>query len=248
MTQNLRLGFERLETRDVPASLWYAQNFDTTPLGSLPANWSQWTNDAVPSFAASNDRSLSAPESLRSAGISSRMALTWLNQAAPADMQVSASIFADSLVPTRLFVRGSNLQTGAPTYYSVTLTRGLSIEVQRVVAGTETRLAQLNSTAYTSGVWIRLSFASQNFKLSIQAERLDTNQFLGADGRWTATPSDAIALKDGMIGGAGFAGIGRPARYAGDVAIDNFQIDTFGDTQAPIVAIRQRAADVEHSP
>src|SRR5262245_55389841 len=161
MNRQHRLGFERLETRDVPASLWYAQNFDTTPLGSLPTNWSQWTNDAGPSFAASNDRALSIPESLRSSGISTRSAVTWLNQAAPANLQVSASLFADSLVPMRVFLRGSNLHTGAPTYYSATLTRGLSLEVQRVVAGAETRLAQLNSATYTSGVWVRLTLSSQ---------------------------------------------------------------------------------------
>ena len=63
-------------------------------------------------------------------------------------------LVASSLVPLRLFVRGSNLQLGSPTYYSVTLTRGLSVELQRVVAGAETRLAQLNSASYTSGVWV----------------------------------------------------------------------------------------------
>src|SRR5262245_54296562 len=242
MNRHHRLGFERLETRDVPASLWYAQNFDTTPLGSLPPNWSQWTSDAGPSFAASSDRALSAPESLRSSGISTRSALTWLNQAPPADSQVSASVLADSLVPMRLFVRGRNLQTGAPTYYAATLTRGLTLELQRVVAGAETRLAQLSSATYTSGVWVRLTLASQSFGLTVRVQRLDNNQFLGSDRRWSATPVDAIALKDSAITEPGFAGIGRVARYAGDVAIDNFQIDTFGDSQSPIVAITAPAS------
>ena len=35
MHRTSRLGLERLETRDVPAVIWYSQNFDTTAVGSL---------------------------------------------------------------------------------------------------------------------------------------------------------------------------------------------------------------------
>ena len=117
MRRHRRLGLERLETRDVPASFWYAQNFDTATAGSLPANWAQWASDAVPSFGAANAHVLSVPQSLKSSGTSARTAQTWYNQAAPVDLQVAGSIYADSLIPLRLFLRGSNLNGATPTYY-----------------------------------------------------------------------------------------------------------------------------------
>lgn len=243
MNRTRRLRLERLEVRDVPATLWYAQNFDTTPVGSVPTSWTQWVSDAVPSFAAASTPALSPPASLRSSGVSSRTAHAWYNQAAPADLQVSASIFADSLVPMRLFLRGSNLESGSPSYYAVTLTRGLNVQLNKVVNGVETTLGQLNSTSYTSGVWIRATLISQGNTLSIRLQRQDNNQFLNSSGQWTSVETNAISLTDTGsarnlgVPTSGFAGIARKAQYAGNVAVDNFQIETFGDTIPPTVSI-----------
>ena len=51
----------------------------------------------------------------------------------------------------------------------------------------------------------------------------------------------ALETKDQAISGSGFAGIVRPARYAGAVAVDDFAIETAGDTTAPSVVIASPA-------
>lgn len=237
-----RLGLERLEARDVPASVLYQQNFDTTPIGTAPANWAQWSSDGSAAFSVTPIRSVSGAQSLQSAGTSAQTALTWYNQSAPADLEVSANIYADSLIPTRLLIRGSNLNSATPTYYAATLTRGLSLELNRVVGGADTRLAQLSSTAYTSGIWVRMTMSSQGSALRVRVQRLDTGAFLSADGRWVTSTADALTVQDSAINAVGFAGIGRPARYAGNVAIDDFEIAVdSADTKPPNLELKSPA-------
>lgn len=234
-----RLGMERLETRDVPAGIWYQQNFDSTPIGATPNNWAQWANDGASAYSVSLERAVSGAQSLQSSGTSARTSVTWYNQSAPADLEVSANIYADSLIPVRLLIRGSNLNSATPTYYAATLTRGLSLELNRVVGGADTKLAQLASTAYTSGIWVRMTLSSQGSALRVRVQRLDSGAYLAADGRWVSAASDALTIQDAAIAGAGFAGIGRPARYAGNVAIDDFEIATnSADTQPPKIVLK----------
>ena len=63
--------------------------------------------------------------------------------------------YLDSLIPARVFVRGSNLDTATPTYYAASITRGLNIDLVRVVNGVETRLGSVKSSQYLSGQWVR---------------------------------------------------------------------------------------------
>jgi hypothetical protein len=50
-------------------------------------------------------------------------------------VRVSASVFASTLIPAQVFARGNGLGTAAPSYYAVSLTRGLKLELLRIVNG-----------------------------------------------------------------------------------------------------------------
>src|SRR5262249_41709407 len=98
------LRAERLETRVVPAG--GLEPFDQTPLGALPAGWSQSSSDGTHTFAVSDTRALSSPRALTSnSALSTRGALAWQPQAQPADARVAAAVYLDSLIPGGVFLR-----------------------------------------------------------------------------------------------------------------------------------------------
>src|SRR5438045_9741988 len=102
---NARLAVERLETRDVPAAA-----------AALPAGWSQWSSSGAASFAGSAG-------DVASTGTSATTARTWLTGSQSTDVQASAAVHTDSLIPAAVFVRGQNLDTARPTYYAASITR-----------------------------------------------------------------------------------------------------------------------------
>jgi hypothetical protein len=199
------------------------ESFDTTPAGALPAGWTQWANDRTNSFAVSAGRSLSGGQGLTTSVSNPRDVLTWYGQPLPADAQVSAAVYLDSTIPVRLFLRGADLYTGTPDYYAVTITRGLTAELTRVLDGQATPLGRVSSAAAASNLWVRVTLAAVGDTLSLSVFRPDTAQYLGADGQWVATPATALTAKDGAITGDGFVGFVRTARPSGSVTFDDFQ-------------------------
>src|SRR4051794_40582018 len=141
---------ERLECRVVPAG--GVQSFDQTAPGALPAGWAQWSSDGTPTFAVSAARAFSGANGLASnSGLSSRSARAWNDETLPADAQISAALYLDSLTPAGVFLRGTSLAAGTPSYYAATLFRGTTLELSRTVAGVRTPLLVVKSTSYTSG-------------------------------------------------------------------------------------------------
>jgi hypothetical protein len=209
-----------------------AESFDTTSAGNLPSGWSQW-NSGASSFSVSRSRSLSGSESLASSADSRSSGRTWLASWQPADVQASAAVFADSIAPAQVLVRGSNLNSAAPTYYAVSVTRGLSLQLVRVVNGTATHLAGIASATWFEGLWVQVTLSVSGTRLTVQAYRPDTGQFLDAQGHWGSMATAAITYTDAAIAGGGYAGLARPAAYAGTVYLDNFSVVPLNTSPPP---------------
>ena len=135
------------------------EDFDSMPQGSLPVGWGQYSNVPTPSFTVSGTASWSGSNSLSSDGGSDVEARAWLLTQQPADTQVDANVYLGSLVPIGVLARGTNLDTATPTYYAVSVTRGMELDLQRVVNGKVTTLATVVSTTWFSNQWLRVNGA-----------------------------------------------------------------------------------------
>ncbi len=220
---------ERLAPSASPVGL---ETFDTTPVGSVPAGWSQWSSNGSAAFAVTGARSLSSPDGLAVASNFSNLAArSWVTAAAPADVQVSAAIYLDTLIPAQVFARGSGLSTTAPTYYALSIYRGFQAQLVRVTNGVSTTLATINSPDWFSNRWVQVTLDVEGNLLRAQLYRPDTGQYLSASGQWQAAPAWALQVQDSTIVGPGQVGLGRPASYAGTVNFDNFSVVLPGVTE-----------------
>jgi hypothetical protein len=220
------LRVEVLEPREAPtATPWASEAFDATRPGALPAGWSPWAGGPA-AVGVSPARALSAPGALAvSAGLSNVWARSWLDAVPPADVQVSAAVYLDTLIPAQVIARGTDLATAAPSYYAVQVTRGLKVDLVRVVHGVATTLAALPSPPWFSGRWVRVALDVEGDALRAQVVRTDTGQYLNGQGRWQTAPAWALQAADASLPGPGQAGLGRPASYTGTVTFDDFRVD-----------------------
>jgi hypothetical protein len=230
-----RLCAEPLEPREVPAAL--AEAFDATAPGAAPAGWRVWVGGAAGGFAASPARALSGGNGFAGSGGSATAARAWAATDQPADASASAAVYLDSLIPARVFVRGTNLDGTAPTYYAAAVTRGATVQVVRVVNGAETVLGSVTSDQYVSNRWVRVRVTADGDRVRAAVSRTDTGQWLTPDGTWSDVPDVAIDVRDGTVRGAGRAGVARPAGYAGAVTFDDFDARPAGAGTTPVVTV-----------
>src|ERR1700687_2054823 len=111
------------------------ESFDKAKEGSLPTGWSQWSSGKGASFEVAAAKGLSAPNVLTSSGASNLTAYAWYNDAQKADYQASVGVNLNTLISAGVFVRGSKLDSGAPTYYAATMTRGVEVTLWKVIGG-----------------------------------------------------------------------------------------------------------------
>jgi hypothetical protein len=213
------------------------QNFDTTRPNPLPANWQQWASDGSQAASVGGTRFQSADSGLSITGGSATAARAWVNSTLTANVVAEAAVYADTLIPAGVLVRGSNLNTATPSFYSLTVTRGVSVQLRKVVNGVETTLGSVTGSGYVSGKWIRLSLQASGDQLRGLVYRTDTQQWLAADGSWKNTPEAAFGVTDGSISGAGFAGATRSRSSSGTVWLDDFQVRPVGNTAGPQVSV-----------
>ncbi|MDB5313435.1 MAG: hypothetical protein JWO38_7637 [Gemmataceae bacterium] len=216
-----------------PPPVGVSQSFDTTPPGQLPAGWSGWTGDPPGGFAVSSARALSGADGLASTGGSAASARAWYSTELPADVTASAAVFLDTLIPAQLIVRGSNLNTASPTYYALTISRGVQANLVRVVNGVTTTLGSLSSSDYFSWQWAQVRLTAVGNELLGSVYRSDTKQWLTSAGAWSSSQANVFDVRDAAITGAGLVGVGRVARYAGTVTFDDFSAGPAGATTSP---------------
>jgi hypothetical protein len=223
--RSARLWVEELEPRELPSAAWITQSFDTTAPGSMPTGWAQWSNNSVNTFQVTDGTGFGPGHGLTSNASGQVSARTWMTGVYEKDVQIQADVLLNSLEPLQIFARGQNLYSATPTYYSVSLTRGMDVEVDRVVNGKVTALATVTSNGWVSGEWVRVNLTVQGNEISVQVFRASTAQYLTPDGLWQVAPATAIDLQDSAITGAGRVGLARPAGIPGRVAIDNVSVN-----------------------
>lgn len=233
------LQVEALEDRQLlsvsPLKLLSRETFDSTLTGALTSGWAQWSNHG--SFNVSTNQGQGS-RGLITEGSSRQSARAWFNTSQPANLQVSASVHLNSLVPVMLFARGADLSSHAPNYYAVKIERGLTVKLVRVVNGSETTLTQIRSQDYISNRWVRLTFRVREVTVAGQrrqlleamVQRTDTNEYLDNSGRWRKTAANALSVSDSSsaIRSAGQVGFARNDGYTGTVALDNVQVNALG--------------------
>ncbi|MFL5342732.1 MAG: Ig-like domain-containing protein, partial [Gemmataceae bacterium] len=214
-------------------------DFDSTPVNTVPSGWAQWSNSGGPTFAVENQAASSPTKGFASNSSSSQVdSRAWVDTSLPPDLQVSASVNLAGLVPGRLFARARNVNTATPTYYAVQITRGLEVDLLRIVNGTTTVLRTLKSSSYFSNQWVKVTLGVSGSHLYAQVYRTDIGQYLNSTGAWQNAPTRALDLTDGTITAGGVAGLERPALYAGAVSFDDFvAVAASGDIDGPVVTI-----------
>jgi hypothetical protein len=220
------------------------ESFDTTAVGKVPQDWSQYSSTGVPAFAVSADRSLSPDHSLavNSPTTATLSARAWVD-GGRSDVRVGASVYVDSLIPARVLARGSGLDTGSPSYYAASLTRGLQVQLLAVVGGQAAVLGQVRSASWFEAKWARVVLQASGSTLRVQVERLDDGRFLDPSGQWLTSPTWAITVTDSSITSGTLVGLDRPASYTGSLYFDDFRAeDGSPDLEAPSVTILSPAA------
>ena len=229
-----------------PPAVGYQQAFDTTAAG-LPVGWQGWASDGTARAAVCTDRSFSPANGLGVSGTSDTSARAWYATATAADSSVTAEVYADSLVPAGVLVRGANLNTAAPTYYALAVTRGLSVQLTKVVNGVEIPLGALKSAGYVSGQWVRVTLRASGDSLRALVYRTDTKQWLSADGSWQGVPEPAFEVTDKTIARGGFAGVARAKLAVGTVWLDDFEVRPAGSNTGPAVSVSASQAGTTYS-
>ncbi len=220
-----------------PPIIEVKESFDTTNVGQQPAAWTVWTNQASAQVAVASQKSFDGPNALALSGAAATSARSWLKATQPADVQATAAVFTDTLIPATIFVRGSDLDTLRPSYYGLTVTRGLDVRIVRMVNGTETTLAAIRSKEYLSYQWVKLTLTAQSDRLRAVVFRTDTGKWLTADGLWSDDPQPALEATDTAIGGDGFVGLGRSTGVNGTVNFDAVSIRPATQATGPQIAV-----------
>src|SRR5438309_2142735 len=84
------------------------ESFDKAAAGTVPEGWTRWGSPGS-SVEVSALKSLSAPNGLAFTGPSPAIARAWLGRPQPADVQASAAVYLDTLIPAQVLIRGSRL-------------------------------------------------------------------------------------------------------------------------------------------
>lgn len=215
---NLRVGPS--VSAAVVRSTLFEERFETTRVGEIPSGWGQMTTAVPGSFKFG----VETDSTLRLTTPSNTLTRFWLNRSLPSDVQVSSSIYIDSLIPVTVAARGTSLHGTAPSYYGITLTRGLDVALVAVVNGRETVLGTVKSREYVSGLWVQASLIVRGNELRAQIYRSDTAQYLNSDGTWSLTPAWTIARTDASITAGERVGLVRNSGPAGTLVVDNFLV------------------------
>ncbi len=228
------LRLEELEPRLAPtASLGIEETFDTTAPGSLPAGWSQWSSRGTNAFAVTSTQSLSPSNSLAmtSTVVSGLNARSWVNTAQPANEEVSAAVYLNSLIPTEILDRGSNLNTTTPSYYAVSVARGLDLKLLKVTNGTVTTLGDVKSANWSANQWVNVTLYTYGNNVLAQVQN-NKGQYLNSSGRWQTGQTWALNVTDTSISGGGDVGVGRLPSFTGTVNVDNFSYTPVGTEES----------------
>jgi hypothetical protein len=233
-----RPRLELLENREAPSvTPWAFENFDSTPVGQIPSNWSQWASDSSTQATVENTDFQSAPNGLGLSGSSSVSSRAWLNNSVLSDVDVTASLEVNVPNPAQIIARGQNLNSSTDaSYYALQIVGGMTVSLVKVSGPTETTLTGGSVTTADSfnNIWVRATLDINNANdqnIRAQVQRLDTNQWLDSNGNWQNYASWCVAASDSSINGPGQVGLGQWAQFSGTVYFDDFQVGFPNNTE-----------------
>ncbi|HMF15237.1 MAG TPA: hypothetical protein VKE94_23140, partial [Gemmataceae bacterium] len=142
------------------------ESFDKAPDGGLPEGWSQWT-DLGGTIQLSAAKALSKPNAVACSGGSKTAGRAWLKQPQPADVQVSAAVFVEQLIPAQVLARGQGLDGPRATCYAASVVRGLEVKLQRINQGAASSIATVKSAKWLSEKWVRLTLRVEGKQLAV---------------------------------------------------------------------------------
>ncbi len=220
------LSLDRLEHRDLLSTTpGLVEPFQRADDSGLPGGWAQWSSDHSTAFRLDLSGSgLGDQGRLVSSATSATTARAWLVAPFAADVQTSAAVYLNSAAPVHLFARGHDLDGAAPTYYAAAVTRGAEVQLLKVVDGQTTVLGSVRSDRYVTNRWVTVTLRVDGDRLQVTVHRGDTPQYLGADGTWSRKSAAAVQATDAAIADGGLVGFARPARSAGDIALDSLRV------------------------
>ena len=215
-----RLTVEPLESRVTPATgLWSSETFDP-PRTQLPGDWDQWPGSVA---------GMSSGAGLGSSGAlvlpsGASVARAWEESILPPDYGVRASLRWEGSASAQLFVRGSAMATAQPSFLAAALGSGGTVQIVRVLAGKATVLSAVRADPWPGGQWLQVTLLPQGDRLAAIVHRPATGEYLNPAGRWQSGPTYALTATDGIIRGAGSAGVNRPGGATGQVRVDDFGV------------------------
>ena len=109
------------------------QNFDQTAAGDAARGLGAVEQRGDTPFAVTATAAVSTPNGLAmTATLSNTAARAWPTGYSGTDLQASADVYVNSLIPAQVFARGTNLTGSTPSYYAASVTRGLQLQLVRV--------------------------------------------------------------------------------------------------------------------
>ncbi len=207
-----------LATVTAARDVLFEDRFDQNRPGTLSSSWGQFTAAPAGTFTIGTE----TDATLRITTPSSVVTRLWQNRTLPSNVQVSSSIYVDSLIPVTVAARGTSLHGTSPSYYGLTIRRGLDVSLVAMVNNRETVLGTLKSREYVSGVWVQAEITVVGNQLRAQVFRSDTGQYLRSDGNWSLSPTWAMSVTDTKITSGERVGLVRGAGPAGTLIFDNF--------------------------
>jgi hypothetical protein len=211
----------------------------------MPINWSQYNSDGITQFAVTTGSptpALSGSNSFSvesgSTGKSTDVSRAWLNETMPADVQVSAAVYVNSLIPAQVIARGSNLNasdnpppgTNGPSFYDLQLSSaspGPLLKLMVDVNGSGlTMLKSINALNYLNDYWLEETLDVEGSTIRAQLFDPKLDQYLNSSEQWQPGQAWALTAIDNSVTGPGIVGLGRPSSYAGTVTFDDFSVQT----------------------
>jgi Bacterial Ig domain len=225
-------GMAYVDNVQVTSPATWNQSFDTTALNALPTSWASWSSDGADRANVQRTPSLSPVQSLGLDGTTSSRGRAWLNNAMPADVSVSSAVYTNTLIPSGVFVRGSNLNSASPNFFSLTASSGPTIQLKKSINGVETTLASLTSKVTIPASWLRLTLTAKGSTLEASVYRTDTQQWLNTNGTWQNAATSALRVADTSLSSGGLVGVDRGKFSSGTVAFDDFEVRPLGGSSA----------------
>lgn len=160
-------------------------------------------------------------------------------------------ISADSSVALTVRASSSTLTTSDTYYAAIFKQREIGsgsgrfvVEIEKVVAGVRTLLANKTVLISAVGGWYQIEFEANGTALAMNLIRTTDGNYLNSSGSFTATVANCLTATDSSITGAGYAGIYffQASGTASPVYADDYELNVYGGGSSVTVTVSALAS------